>query len=74
MCVCVSYVEHVAICVVVDGDASLTVLESYAKHHGKEDYEREWSQYAALLRAVGDVEVRGYLTVLDDCGTHAVVK
>jgi len=41
----------------VDGDASLTVLESYAKHHGKEDYEQEWSQYAALLRAVGDVEV-----------------
>jgi len=28
----------------------------------------------ALLHAVGDVEVRGYLAVLDDCGTHAVVK
>jgi len=66
-----SYVEHVAIYAVVDGDASLTVLESYAKHHGKEDYEQEWSQYAALFRAVGDVEVRGYLAILNDCGTQA---
>jgi len=47
-----SYVEHDAIYAVVDGDASLTVLERYAKHHGKEDYEQERSQYAALLRAV----------------------
>ena len=69
-----SYVEHVAIYAVLDGEASLTVLESYAKHHGKEDYEQEWSQYTALLRAIGDVEVRGYLAVLDDCGMHAIVK
>jgi len=48
--------------------------KNLTKTVGKEDYEQEWSQYAALLRAVGDVEVRGYLSILNDCGTHAVVK
>ena len=44
------------------------------QHDGEEDDKEQWSQTTALLRAIRDLEVRRYLTILDDTCPHAFME
>ena len=57
----------------VDPYAYVGVSENFRRDGWKDEAELGWGEHAALLDSIRDVEWCGGLTIVLDCGQHAVM-